>query len=474
MNTSENKQNKSDFWENPEIYFENSYTRAHSLSRDELEAIQLDGLKERFNHLRDKVPYLKAVADEQSIDSIDRLEDIVRLLFIHKTYKSYPSEWLQKNQFSKLSHWINKLTIHDLDGLNSSGFKRIDDWIEGIYQHSGVMPWVSSGTSGTMTFMPHHESEMDRFARTYQMTLLQDFGDDPEEALSHDTHEIWPFYRYPGGGMNMDFDLRIKYMLGGDEDRFHALFPSTSSLDIRYLQTQMRLSKSEQWDKMDFPEDLIKETQEFEEKQKTLPSQLGGFLTQCAEQLKGKQIVMLGTWPMMYNMAQLGLAAGQENIFSENSRILAGGGRKGTVLPDNWQDDVLRFTGVKKLGGLYGMTEVLARHMACEHGHIHLAPWVISMLLDPDTSQLLPREGRQTGRYAFYDLAADSHWGGLVTGDKLSIEWSEPCACGQTSPYIVGEISRYAEERGGVDDFPPTAPLSAHNNALEFLIDLNS
>ena len=461
------------FWEDPATFFGESYTNAHSIPREELESIQLAGLQQRFGELAGQIPFLEKLVSAQGVKSIDQLDDIIPLLFLHSTYKSYPPELLRKNEFAKINLWMNKLTAIDLNALDAGSCQRIDDWIDGLAAQTGVMPWVSSGTSGVMTMFPHSKDEMDRFARTYKMTLLQDFGDDPESAMADPVHEIWPFYRYPGGGMNYDFELRIKYMLGGDESRFHSLFPGSSSLDIRYLQAQMRLAKLEEYDKLDVSAELREQAEAAEKQQKEMPTQLGGFMAQCAAELKGKRVVMLGTWPMMYQMASEGLAAGRENVFAPNSRILAGGGRKGTVLPDNWRDDVCRFTGVDKLGGLYGMTEGLARHMECVHGNIHLCPWIVSFLLDPDTSSQKERKGRVTGRFAFFDLIADSHWGGVVTGDKLTIEWSEPCACGQTSAYIVGDISRYADARGGKDVLKPVATAKAHETAMAFLNDFS-
>ncbi len=462
------------FWEAPEKYFNNSYTMAHSISQEELQAVRLAGLKARFDQLRDRIPFLTRLADAQGIHAIEELNDVVPLLFLHNTYKSYPQQYLQQNDFRKLNQWLDKLTAHDLGKLELGETDRIDGWINALAEQTPIMPWVSSGTSGKMTFFPHSFEEMDRFARTYPMTLLQDFDDDPAEAAAEDIHEIWPFYRRPGGGMNHDFDLRIKYMLGGDESRFHAMFPASNSLDIRYLQTQMRMSKLENWDEMDSSPELIEEGKAFERQQAEMPNALDGFLSRSADELRGKRVLMLGTWPMMYQMATLGLAAGKENVFAPSSRILAGGGRKGTVLPDNWRDDVLRFTGVKTLGGLYGMTELLGRHTQCVHGQIHLDPWVISLLLDAETSEPLPREGRQTGRYAFFDLLADSHWGGLVTGDKMTVEWSEPCACGASSAYIVdAEVGRWADARGGTDEIKPPGEAQAFAAAMAFLTDFS-
>ena len=465
--------NNQKLWEDPAAYFANSYTAAHSLGGNQLEALQLEGLRQRFAELRENVPALNVLARAQGITSIDSFNEVIPLLFLHSVYKSYRQESLKTNEFGVLNQWLNKLTSHDLLGVRLEKTNRIDGWINALADQSEVMPWVSSGTSGTMTFMPHSKAEMDRFARTYPMTLLQDYGDDPEEASSTDIHEIWPFYRRPGGGMNLDFDLRIKYMLGGDEGRFHPMYPATNSLDIRYLQTQMRLAKLEEWDQMAFSPELIEENKRFEREQADMPNKLDGFLGQCSEVLKGKRIMMLGTWPLMYQMAKTGLAAGKESVFAPNSRILAGGGRKGTVLPDNWRDDVLRFTGAEKLGGLYGMTEVLARHTQCAQGHIHLQPWVITLLLDPETSRPLPREGRQTGRYAFYDLLADSHWGGLISGDRVTVDWEGTCSCGASSAYIVdGEIGRYADFRGGTDKIVPPGKDSAHSTVMNFLGDI--
>ena len=463
------------FWEDPAKYFGDSHTRAHSMPKEELEALQLAGLQERFRQLKGTVPYLEKLVEAQGVRSINQLDDVIPLLFLHTVYKTYPPQLLADRQFTKINYWLNKLTAHDLSPIDVGGCARIDDWIEVMSEASEVVPWCSSGTSGVMTIMPHSKDEMDRFARTYTMTYMQEFGKEPDSAKASETHEIWPFYRYPGGGMNLDFDLRVKYMLGGDESRFHTLYPGKNSLDIRYLQTQMRLAeKRGELDKLEIPPDLLERKRELEQVERAMPERLDGFLAQCAEELRGKRIVMTGTWPLMYDMASKGLAAGREKVFSPDSRILAGGGSKGTVLPDNWRDDVCRFTGVEKLGGMYGMSEGLARHMTCDHDNTHFCPWVICFLLDPDTNKPLPRKGRVTGRFAFYDLLANSHWGGLVTGDKLTIDWSEPCPCGQSSAYIVGgEVGRYADERGGKDVLVPTAKLQAHETAMNFLVDFN-
>ena len=92
-------------------------------------------------------------------------------------------------------------------------------------------------------------------------------------------------------------------------------------------------------------------------------------------------------------------------------------------------------------------------------------------MLDPDTSTSLPREGVQTGRAAFYDLQAETYWGGFVTGDEVTVDWN-PCKCGRKSPHIARKIERYTDMRGGDDKITCAAAPEAHESALSYLTDL--
>ena len=82
-----------------------------------------------------------------------------------------------------------------------------------------------------------------------------------------------------------------------------------------------------------------------------------------------------------------------KNVFAKDSAILTGGGLKGFVLPENYMDVIQEFLGVDRIQEGYGMSEISAFHWACDEKHYHVQPWVIPFLLDPDTSEPLPREG---------------------------------------------------------------------------------
>jgi len=461
------------FADQPSEYFGNSYTKAHSVPRDELHRLQIGNLRRRFADLRGRVPMLEKLADRQGIDSIDRLEDVVPLLFEHTMYKSYPPQLLEESRFADINRWLGKLTVHDPAAVDVSACECLDDWIDAMDAESPLALCVTSGTTGTMSLMPHSKEEMDRHVRTYRMTYLQSFGDDPQEAMSRDLHILWPYFRYPSGGHSLDLDLTVKYLLQGDESRMHPVYPGRMSLDVLFLSARMRAAQAKgELDKLDVGPAMRRRKAEFEELDRDMPEQMDRFFDRAMEELRGERIFLIGTWVLLHGLASRGLARGFEKVFSPDSILITGGGAKGVTPPDNWQDDVSRFVGVPRFKGLYAMTEGLARHTTCREGHYHLAPWIVPYVLDPDTSKPLPRQGTVTGRMAFYDLLVDSHWGGFISGDEVTINWSDPCPCGQTSVYLQGTIQRYSEKRGGDDKISCAARPGAHKEAMDFLMNL--
>ena len=55
--------------------------------------------------------------------------------------------------------------------------------------------------------------------------------------------------------------------------------------------------------------------------------------------------------------------------------------------------------------------------------------------------------GEIEGRAAFFDLALDGRWNGVITGDKISLDL-DPCVCGAKSPSIRDNIVRFADLEG--------------------------
>ena len=81
----------------------------HTIDRDELAGLHLDGLRYRFDDLRSKIPMLERLAGRQEIDQLANLDDVVPVLFEHTMYKSYPAALLEQGRFADLTRWLDKL-----------------------------------------------------------------------------------------------------------------------------------------------------------------------------------------------------------------------------------------------------------------------------------------------------------------------------------------------------------------------------
>jgi hypothetical protein len=159
--------------------------------------------------------------------------------------------------------------------------------------------------------------------------------------------------------------------------------------------------------------------------------------------------------------------------FHPDSSISTAGGAKGNPLPPDWIDQVCRFFGIERLERYYGMSELSGLCKMCPAGRYHFQPWLLPFILDPDTSKLQPRRGVQRGRAAFFDVLITGHWGGIITGDEIEVDFSSLCACGQTTVHMGAEVERLGAKRGGDDKITCAGAPQAHSEALEFLTTFN-
>jgi hypothetical protein len=199
------------------------------------------------------------------------------------------------------------------------------------------------------------------------------------------------------------------------------------------------------------------------------------FFERLSNELRGKRVFMTSAYNLMYDVAAAGVDRGVTAVFAPDSAILTGGGAKGFVLPDNYMEVIKTFLGVEHIQEGYGFSEQNAFHWACEEGRYHVQPWIVPFVLDPETSKPLPREGAQVGRAAVYDLLNQSHWGGVISGDEVTVDWSTPCPCGRTSVAFEHDIIRYSEKEGVEDDrITCAATHEVHNEAVNFMRDFES
>ena len=459
--------------DNPAAFFDHSYTAMQSIPRERVEALQLEALKLRFEALRDRIPVLKKLADSQKIETLATFEDVAPLLFEHTMYKSYPPSLLENGRFADINRFLSRLTTIDLTGVDVSGCQTIDDWMETMDRETPLLIMHSSGTSGTMSFLPTSKAEWDRFGQTIRVTFIQQFGDDPAQAYADEIYAIYPYFRHGGSGHVRLCDNFEKY-IAGSADRLLTAYPGRMSSDLLYLGARIRAAQMRgALGQLKISPALLARKAEYEKIQAEMPEHLMRFFGDLAERLKGKRIFFWGAQNLLYNVTRIGHEKGLHRVFAPNSIIGTGGDVKdGVVMPDDWREQVCDFIGIDEIRVCYGMTEIGGLHNKCRCGHYHFTPWVIPFVLDADTSQVLPRKGRTTGRAAFFDLGAETRWGGFITGDEISIEWDEPCGCGQTTVWAHDGIQRISDKRGGDDKISCAATEGAHKEAMSFLTNL--
>ena len=456
------------FASSPAQFFGHSWYAMHHMDPDQLASLQLGALRIRFRELRDRIPVLSTMVAEHGIDELSESADVVPLLFQHSVYKSYPPSLLANNRFDHLTRWLGRLTTHDLSGAEVDGCETLDEWLDVLDSKTELRVAHSSGTAGTMSFLPRSADEWDRMYESFRCGLFQ--FSDPRGERDH-TGEyfnlIWPLYRRGRSAITRLPEMAIKHLLGSEE-RLHVLREGRISSDSMYLAGRVRAAAARgELDQLEINPALLARREQFEREQRELQEGLPRFIEQTIDRLRGERVWLLATWNVLYGMARAGLDAGYEHVFSADSLVTTGGGAKRQTVPDGWEETVRQFTGVDRIQHAYAMSELTALNKLCEHGHYHVEPWIVPFILDGEDGHPLPRSGCRTGRFAFFDLMPDSYWGGFITGDEVTADWN-PCPCGRTTAHIERTIERYSDKQGD-DKITCVASDEAHRVALEFL-----
>jgi hypothetical protein len=121
------------------------------------------------------------------------------------------------------------------------------------------------------------------------------------------------------------------------------------------------------------------------------------------------------------------------------------------VLPPNYREYVLETFNVaeERLYHMYSMREINATFPLCHAGRYHISPWVIMLPLDTDGERLLDAGVDEIeARAAFFDTSIEGRWGGVISGDRVSVSFAT-CACGHQGPTVGRDITRYADLPGG-------------------------
>jgi hypothetical protein len=450
-----------------------SLTEKFSFDREELEAIQLAGLKRRFADLTGRIAVLGRFAEEQRLGEIRALEDGALLLLPHTMYKSYPLAAIESGRYATMTRWIGALTAVDVGHVDTRGCESIDDWIERLDAESDLRVRHSSGTSGKLSFVPLSTAELPSVIVGIERTF-DTFGDVSTPPFRFGDLPLIAFgYRHGSQSFPRTIDAIIELRYDGDESQVVCVNPGSISADVASLAGRLQGAQTKgARGAVQLAPGLLARRDRFLREQQEAPRHLAQFFTTLAERHAGERVVLKGVTPPVVETAMEGLKRGYEKLFAADSPFFVAGGAKGRSFPPDYREQVERFTNVPFPQPAYGMSEAAsAITRMCPQGHYHVVPNLIPYLLDPDSGELLARRGIVTGRLGVIDLGTQNRWGGFLTGDEVTVNWGDqqPCTCGRKGAFIAGEIRRYSELRGGDDKITCAGAPGIADKALDFI-----
>jgi len=458
-------------------HIELSWNELFGMEPAQVEKFQLEAARRRFEALVPKVKLLKRQVDASGITAIRSLEDLAPLLFNDAVYKSYPISLIEKNRFDQLTHWIADLTSLDLSGVDVSGVQGIDSWLDALEAQTNLRMFHTSGTSGKLSFLPRSTVE-DELCFEGFMKLHAGFGEDKGVKLGGKDDirlpVVYPSWRY-GRQVAQRAMSHAQRRVAPRPEECYTLTNGTLSADLLALSGRIRIAQAKgQLHEMKLSDPLRVALKRYLEEQERRPQETAQFFVDVAEKLRGKRVLIQCVQSVLVGAAKAGLARGLTNVFSSDSCAGTGGGTKGVEMPENWPEILKSFTGIARWRRSYGMTEMVGGMRICDEGYYHIPPYYIPFVLDHSSGAPLPRSGSVTGQFAFLDLLSQTLWGGIVTGDRVTIEWDRPCGCGRKGAYMHSNITRYSEltEEGGDDKISCAATIDRTDAALQMLINI--
>ena len=408
----------------------------------DLRAPQIEAMNERFQERRTQIKLLAHRASEAGITAVRNHEDVVQLLLPHTAYKSYPESWLIGKRWDRLSKWLDTVSTHRVPVGAVADAADIDGWIEKLADN-GFFVSCSSGTTGKSAMLVASRQDMNWCRKEAIAAYSWGSGVKPARdrrmfgmaAVAHVARNLATGEAY------------IAALQDPNYERFAYPVPPITVGGL----TQMVVLRKAIAEGTAKPGDIAAFEETSAARQKAVDEAVG-ITARAVVEARHDKLHVTGLWAGLYNVAKavrdMGYSA--KDFHPENS-IYVGGGLKRAKLPDDYREFVYETFNVRPERNYqnYSMQELHSGMPRCRQGgRYHVPPWVVPLILDKAGDNLLPMtDSEYEGRAAFFDLSLDGRWGGVISGDKVSIDFG-PCACGAKGPSIRDNIVRYADLEG--------------------------
>ena len=417
----------------------NRFDIPHVALRD----LQLAALDERFQERKDAIKLLGHRAREAGIERIETLADVVTLLFPHTAYKSYPESFLMESRWDRLTKWLGTISPYPIEGVDLEGIADIDEWIERL-EAKGYFISCSSGTTGKSAMLIASQKDMD-WSKTDTVQVFS-WGSGVEARADRKMIGCAPVASVPKN--RIISEAQNIAFANPDWPRFQYPVPPITVGSL----TRMVVMRKKIADGTARPDEIADMEKTSVERQKILDDAIGIAADEIIAN-RDRKLMVAGLWSGLYAVAKVvrdrGYAA---KDFDPDNCIYVGGGLKRAQLPPDYKQFVHATFNIPDNRDFqnYSMQELNSGMPKCRAGNrYHVPPWIVPFILDKTGDGLVDHDyaGEVEGRAAFFDLSLDGRWGGVITGDRIALDYS-PCACGNRGPSIRDDIARFADLEG--------------------------
>lgn len=414
----------------------------YDYSHEEVRALQIQAINERFQERRDQIKLLRHRADEAGLTEIRSFEDAVQVLFPHTAYKSYPESFLADRRWDRMSKWLDTVSTYRVPVDKVENADDVDGWLANL-EREGFFVACSSGTTGKSAMLVASAKDMawirkeapTAYAWGSQTKLGRDRRMFGTSAVAYTPRSAATGQAY------------LETLQDPDAERFAYPVPPITVGDL----TKMVVLRKKIAEGTATPAE-IKDMEATSAERQKLADDAVAITAKAIVDARADKIHLTGLWKGLYDVAvavrELGYSG---DDFNPENTIYVGGGLKRAKLPDNYREFVYETFNIRPERNYqnYSMQELHSGMPRCQAGNrYHLPPWVVPLVLDKTGDNLLPIQDEEyEGRAAFFDLSIDGRWGGVISGDKVNIQF-KPCSCGHRGPSIRDDIQRYADLEG--------------------------
>ncbi|MBN1891073.1 MAG: hypothetical protein JW850_23960 [Thermoflexales bacterium] len=406
----------------------------------------------------DQIPAYRRFAQQEGIEQLDDVEPIKRRLMVpDDLFKSYEQKWLDERDFKRMNGWLSDISSHRIE-VDVANAASVDVWIDRLAA-SGIRLICSSGTSGTLSFIPRDADTVQLFAIASACyitpLLLHSLLGSPLQRWVTQAAARWLApHAFAGlirksGGMSGYDAVFLDFRGGrtGNQVLAQELAPLARK---HYFLYETDLSPSTlrlitRGAKTDQDREVVLKLQELvvTQKEQNYLRVIERIRQSTAD---GQRVFIFGTPHQYKELCEIILEHGAAVALKPGSLVLFGGGWKSFSGQKIARDQLialmsqaLHLPPERILEG-YSMIEINAFMLRCEHGRFHIPPTIEPVILNEELEPLCGDDLR--GIFGFLDPLALAYPGYIISGDQVHFVNGD-CPCGLFGAAVT-EIGRAA------------------------------